>query len=579
MAVRTRRFPISVRIRRHTCGIALAAVMFSAACAAGGGGDRNVVVSSDTSTGSYLAARHALKVHDDDEAAGFLLAALKHAPDDPLFLGQAVEALIRAGRVAEAIPLARRYLDSGQDGALARMTVAVGDVKDGAFASAFELISDSPDEGNVTYITPIMAAWSLAGDGRTDEALTYLEPFYGSGAAMLYRLHAAWISDLAGREMQAKEHLGTVFEAQGQPWLRLTELAAGAYARAAEREKALSLYRSYLAQHPRSRLLGGALERLEAGETPQRDIASAVDGMAEALFDGVGIARRQNRREAALTLGQLGLFLRPDFPALQVVVAGLIEEFGNYPEANRVYDAVDMESPLAHTAQLSIARNLDRMGRFEEARDVLRRLADRYPDDSEPLVELGDLLRKHEQFSDAVEVYDEAFERIGTLEPHHWRLLYARGIALERDTQWARAEADFLKALKFEPDQPFVLNYLGYSWVEQGRNYEDAERMIRKAVELRPNDGYIVDSLGWVLYRLGRYEEAVDYLERSVELRPEDPVINDHLGDAYWAVGRQREASYQWRAALSLNPDADLQAVIEDKLRTGRPIREANAKP
>lgn len=577
MVVRTRQFPI--RIRRRSRGMILAAVMFATACAAGVGGDRQDLAASETTTGSYLAASHALKVHDDARAADYLLAALKISPDDPLMMSQAVEALIRAGRVAEAIPLARRYLDSGQNSVMARMTVAVGDVAEGSFASAFEYVSDSPEEGNITYITPIMAAWALAGAGRIDDALAHLEPLYSSGAATLYRLHAAWISDLAGRETQANEHLSTVFEAQGQPWLRLTELAAGAYARAAEREKALTLYRSYLAQHPRSKLLGQALERMEAGEIPQRDITSAVDGMAEALFDGVGIARRQNRREAALSLGQLGLFLRPDFPALQMVVAGVIEEFGNYTEANRVYGTVDLSSPLAHSAQLSIARNLDRMDRFEEAADVLRRLADRYPDDPEPLVELGDLMRKHERFGDAVEIYDEAFERIGTPEPHHWRLLYARGIALERDKQWTRAEADFLKALEFEPEQPFVLNYLGYSWVEQGRNYADAERMIRKAVELRPNDGYIVDSLGWVLYRLGRYEEAVGYLERSVELRPEDPVINDHLGDAYWAVGRHREALYQWRAALSLSPEADLQAEIETKLRSGHPIREANAKP
>lgn len=235
MVVRTRQFPI--RIRRRSRGMILAAVMFATACAAGVGGDRQDLAASETTTGSYLAASHALKVHDDARAADYLLAALKISPDDPLMMSQAVEALIRAGRVAEAIPLARRYLDSGQNSVMARMTVAVGDVAEGSFASAFEYVSDSPEEGNITYITPIMAAWALAGAGRIDDALAHLEPLYSSGAATLYRLHAAWISDLAGRETQANEHLSTVFEAQGQPWLRLTELAAGAYARAAERER------------------------------------------------------------------------------------------------------------------------------------------------------------------------------------------------------------------------------------------------------------------------------------------------------------------------------------------------------
>ncbi len=158
---------------------------------------------------------------------------------------------------------------------------------------------------------------------------------------------------------------------------------------------------------------------------------------------------------------------------------------------------------------------------------------------------------------------------LGALQPRHWRLLYARGIALERSKQWPRAEADFLRALEFEPDEPFVLNYLGYSWVEQGKNLDKAEEMIRKAVELRPGDGYIVDSLGWVLFRLGRHEEAVVHLERAVELKPEDPVINDHLGDAYWAVGRQREARYQWQTALASKPEPELKAATRTEAATG----------
>ncbi len=187
------------------------------------------------------------------------------------------------------------------------------------------------------------------------------------------------------------------------------------------------------------------------------------------------------------------------------------------------------------------------------------------------------MLRRHERFAEAVEAYDQAVARIGTLQPRHWRLLYARGIALERSKQWPRAEADFLKALEFEPDQPFVLNYLGYSWVEQGQNLEKAEAMIRKAVELQPHDGYIVDSLGWVMFRLGRHDEAVVHLERAVELRPEDAAINDHLGDAYWAVGRQREARFQWQAALDNDPEAELKTAIERKLAE-RPLRAASAE-
>jgi Flp pilus assembly protein TadD len=273
-------------------------------------------------------------------------------------------------------------------------------------------------------------------------------------------------------------------------------------------------------------------------------------------------------------LGELGLFVRPDSAELRLIVADLLEDAGRYADANTVYAEIEPGSPLAPAAELATARNLERLDRFDEAVRLLEGLATKRAGDPEPLSELGDMLRKRERFEDAVKAYDRAFARIATLKPYHWRLLYARGIALERAKVWERAEADFLQALAFEPDQPFVLNYLGYSWVEQGRNLAQAEQMIRKAVALRPNDGYIVDSLGWVLYRLERYPEAVVALERAVELKPEDPVMNDHLGDAYWAVGRQREARFQWRTALALSPEPELKSALEDKLARGS-VRQA----
>jgi Flp pilus assembly protein TadD len=254
----------------------------------------------------------------------------------------------------------------------------------------------------------------------------------------------------------------------------------------------------------------------------------------------------------------------------------MLESAERWADANRFYQAIDRANPLAATARLGIARNLDRLDRFDEAQATLRQMAAERPNDPEPFSELGDMLRRHERFAEAAEAYDQAVARIGTLQPRHWRLLYARGIALERSKQWLRAEVDFLKALEFEPDQPFVLNYLAYSWVEQGTNLEKAETMLRKAVELQPHDGYIIDSLGWVMYRLSRYDEAVVHLERAVEIRPEDAAINDHLGDAYWAVGRQREARFQWEAALASDPEPDLKVAIEKKLAE-RPLGAVTA--
>ncbi|MEO1239893.1 MAG: tetratricopeptide repeat protein, partial [Pseudomonadota bacterium] len=151
----------------------------------------------------------------------------------------------------------------------------------------------------------------------------------------------------------------------------------------------------------------------------------------------------------------------------------------------------------------------------------------------------------------------------------HWVVHFARGITHEREDRWEEAEADFRKALELNPGQPQVLNYLGYSFVEMNTNMEEALELIEQAVEGRPDSGFITDSLGWALYRLGRYDEAVVHMERAVELEPVDPIINDHLGDVYWAVGRHREAEFQWHRALSFEPEEEDAERIRRKLEVG----------
>ena len=537
-----------------------------------------VIVPGATVTGNYLAARHARAEGEDTDSASFLLAALKKAPDDPVLLNCAYLALTVDGRVVEAIDIARRLLRTDKSAALADIVVAVGDIHDGRFEAAakrLEAISQSPLSA---VVVPVLQGWAEFGSGRRDAALESLRRLEtNQPLAALADVHAAWMADVAGDRNAALARARDAVAAQPEPWLRLAELAGGIYERAGQKTEAEALYRKYLDTHPDSRLLNPALTRLRTAQRPERDIVSARDGAAEALFDAAGIVGRQNNRELALALGQLGLYLRPNFPSLQILVGDMLETSERFEQANKVYQSIDPKQPLALTARIGVARNLDRMDRFADAEALLRKIAAERPDSADPLDELGDILRRREKYAEAVEAYDQAAARMGELQPRHWRLLYARGIALERSKQWPKAEADFLRALTFEPDQPFVLNYLGYSWVEQGQNLDKAEAMIHKAVELRPNDGYIVDSLGWVLYRLGRHDDAVVHLERAVELKPEDPVINDHLGDAYWAVGRRREARYQWTTALASKPEPELKIAIEQKLERGLP-QEASAE-
>lgn len=198
-------------------------------------------------------------------------------------------------------------------------------------------------------------------------------------------------------------------------------------------------------------------------------------------------------------------------------------------------------------------------------------------DKLEILDALGNILRARKQYAEAIPYYDKAISLIGKPEKQHWIYYYARGTSYERTGNWPAAETDLQKALSLYPDQPLLLNYLGYSWVDQGRNLKEGLGYIEKAVSLKPDDGYIVDSLGWAHYRQGNFKEAVRYLERAVELKPDDPVLNDHLGDALWRVGREQEARYQWDQALSLKPEPDDVEKIKRKIDQGLDAVEKSA--
>ena len=249
----------------------------------------------------------------------------------------------------------------------------------------------------------------------------------------------------------------------------------------------------------------------------------------------------------------------------------MLDSAGQHDAANAIYDGVPINSALKPTAVVRIAQNLDTMGDREEALRRLGNIVATRPDDLDAVSVLGDLLRYDEQYIEAAEAYTKALNLTGGESPADWRFYYVRGIAYERAKEWPKAEADFLKALELNPDQPAVLNYLGYSWIDMDMHLEPALEMIEKAVEAQPQDGYIVDSLGWAFYKLGRIEEAVATLEQAVMLRPNDAEINDHLGDAYWRAGRRLEARFQWNVAASVDEVGNVRERVAPKLASGLP--------
>jgi tetratricopeptide (TPR) repeat protein len=553
--------------------LAVTAALITGGCAAGHSSEAAAVSDAPefrTVLGSYLAGRFAQDEQDYGAAADYFLLALSGDPQNPDLLEDAIKALVGAGRVEEARAIATRLIEVEPTAAGAHIVLGLGELKRGQYDAAEARLAGIEPQGLNGFVIPLVRAWVAAGQGQPDRALEVLSPVgQQQGFEAVYQLNVGLINEAAGRSGPAGDAFTEALTSADTPPFRLVQIAGGFYERSGQSDKAKDLYRDFAADNQGSSLLEPILERIAAGQPAEPVIANPAEGVAESLFNLASALNQERLYEAALLYTRLALDMRPDFPVAQILLGDVMVGQGHFGEATEAYGGVQPGSPFYWAARLRIANTLGEQEKIDEAAAEFTRLAAERPERSDALIELGNLMRSHERFSEAVRAYDQALERIGKPDRRHWTLLYYRGVALQRSDQWPRAEADFLDALALEPDQPHVLNYLAYTWVERGENYDRALEMLRKAVSLRPEDGYIVDSLGWVYYRLGRYEEAVGELERAIELRPNDPVINDHLGDAYWRVGRRHEARYQWQRALSFKPEEDQVAPIQAKLQNG----------
>jgi tetratricopeptide (TPR) repeat protein len=520
--------------------------------------------------GDFLAARHAERQNDYARAATLFARSLAHSPDNPALMRQTLHQMLAAGRLDEAAKVARRYIKHEPESVIAGLFLAVMDTHSGRLPAAAKRLAKIPSRGLGAYFVPLTMAWTqlaLADSAAALKALAPLAKLRGGGSFHDY--HAALILDFAGDAAQARVYFDKLGTDGFASYVRIVELAGDFYRRQGDVEAAQKAYDRFLKRRPDSPVIKAARDALTAGRPAPRQIASATDGVGEAMFNLGTLLSQENVPEIAMMLTQMALKLRQGFDMAELLRGDILESTGRTQDAINAYERISQMSPLAWSARLRSAQLLDRVGKSEVAVARLRDMSGESPDRSDAMIALGDLLRFKKRYPEAVDAYDAALKRISTLEARHWSLLYSRGIALERAKHWGRAEADFLKALKFRPDQPLVLNYLGYSWVEKRRNLKRALDMIKKAVRLRPNDGYITDSLGWAYYQLRSFDRAVTHLERAVELSSEDATINDHLGDAYWRVGRHYEARFQWRRALSLGPEPGEAPLIEKKLAEG----------
>lgn len=523
----------------------------------------------DTLSGAYLAGRHAESLNDLDTAASFMADALRRDPSNLELQRRLVLLYGTAGRIDEAMPYAGSVLAREDQMLVASLILAADAMRRGERTEALARLEPLPKDGLSGYVTPPMIAWAKYGESP-DAALAAMKPF-GPTAALrpIERLQAAYINDLAGRASAARTNYLAAAEAAPRVSFRTLEALASFLDRQGERAGAADVFRSFQPDNPDSPLVEAVIERLGKREPYPQLVRNARDGYAETLL-AIGLSLfKQGETHMALIFGRLALHVRPDLDMAKFFVAEILEGLKLYPEVRPLYESVDSSSPFRWEARLRAARTLAELDKFDDAVAALKAMSAEKPERYDAPFRLGNLQREKEHYKEAIAAYDQAVERIKNPGPEHWTVYYARGMALERDKQYKRAEKDLMRALEYRPDQPFVLNYLAYMWIDQNENLERARDMIKRAVELRPDDGYIVDSLGWFLYRMGEYEQAVTQLERAVELRPADPVINDHLGDAYWRVGRRDEAGFQWNRAMTFDPPKDVADDIKVKLDRG----------
>ncbi len=529
-----------------------------------------------TLSGNYLAARIAGSAGDSLAAARFYSRALSDDPDNPVLLEQVFLNELSNGNMDAAIDHAEDLVAKQPTNRMALFTLALKDLRGRNFAAARQHIA-AAQSGTLADLTGgLMDGWALYGLGRTEEAIAVIEDLSGPDWYGLFKdFHLGLIYDASGRTEEARQHLSAAYAVESGA-LRVVETMARFEARHDNRDEALRILAAYekvLPDHPN---VTGLRQLVESGEPVAPMAMTPIRGAGEAFIGlGLALAREGGEDIATIYLRKAAYALDNDSMAL-AGLADVYERQDRHVEAIAAYDLIAEDAPVKRSAETKRALNLDAIDQTDEAIAALNALIASDTDDREPIMALGNILRARERFTEAARTYTRIIDTIETPVATDWLIYYYRGIANERSKRWPAAEKDLQQALELSPDHPLVLNYLGYSWVDQGIYLEEGLEMIKKAVAQRPRDGYIVDSLGWVYYRLGRFEEAVANLERAVELRPQDPVINDHLGDAYWMVGRKLEARFQWSHARDLDPEPAELEKIEAKLKHGLKEPEIN---
>ncbi len=518
--------------------------------------------------GAYLAARYATAHSDYSAAATYFAQALAGDEANPSLLEDMVVSDIAIGDIAGAVPAAQKLQAQGTKSQAATIVVLADLLHNGRYDEAIKSLAGG--QGIGTLVDGLVTAWADVGAGRMSDGLADFDKLAkvpGLQAFGLYHkaLAMASVGDFEGAEKIFSGKDGVALQLQRRGLIAYAEVLSQL-----DRDAdALALLNDKFGTDT-DPSIDPMKKRLAAGEVLPFDVVrNAQDGLSEVFFSVAAALKGQAADSFTLVYGRIAQYLSPDNSDAVMLVAGLLQSQKQYDLALVALNSIPRDAPAYYAAQQIRAQTLYAQGNVDAGVDALKQLAAAHPDLIDVQVAYADLLRQQERFPEATAAYDAAVALIKTPQPGDWAIYYMRGISEERQGLWDKAEPDLREALVLRPDEPEVLNYLGYALVERGEKMDEATDMIKRAVVARPDDGYIVDSLSWVYYRTGQYDKALPVAERASQLMPVDPVVTDHLGDVYWAVGRKLEAQFQWHRALSFSPDPKDAVRIRRKLDVG----------
>jgi len=522
--------------------------------------------------GDFLSSHFAQSEYDWQTASFHLERVLAHDSQNLELLKRSMILAAGSGDLAIAAERAKTFVAAGGEKSLALMIMAVHALAQDDFEKADKYLDALPGGDMTDFIKPILVGWT--GTGRQQHMDEFLQGEFVETSVHVF--HGALMALHTGDKDRAKSYAERLMKFErlsSYEGERIADLLvlSGAY------EEALGFYKGLYIQAGNDERLAAKIEALENDRDRLTELLSTLDiktpaqGAAWAMHDMGRILYQERSDTSAKLFSSLALALNPDLVEARVLLANTLARNGRYEEAIEHYMRIPEDHVFYLQVQYQAAELMAELGDEARAIKTLESLFEKYGN-VDALIQVGDLYRRAEDFKQALKIYDRAAKYLkNDISEDHWYLLYVRGMAYEQEGQWAKAEADLQAALGYRPNDPYLLNYLGYGWADQGTNLDKSLELIQKAVSLRPADGYITDSLGWVHYMMRNYEEALPYLERSAELLPYDSVINDHLGDLYWRVGRKLEARFQWERALNHTEDQKIMDSLTQKLKRGLP--------